>query len=62
MRSWKLPEGFKGGREKRARKISLWGKQKYFCAVEVSQERRAGQKVAVSELWGFPHLGKRGHY
>lgn len=40
--------------------MGSWGKQKYFCAVEVSQERRVGQQVAVSEQGEFPHLGKHG--
>lgn len=45
--SWKLPKCFKGGGEKKNEEIfpvGSWGKQKYFCAVETSQERRVGQQ------------------
>lgn len=51
--SWKLPEGFKGRGAKKSEQIfpvDNRGKQKYFCAVETSQESRAGQQ--------WPHLRK----
>lgn len=45
--SWKLSKGFKGGGTKKNEEIfpvGSWGKQKYFCAVETSQERKVGQQ------------------
>lgn len=40
--------------------VGNWGKQKYFCAVETSQERRVGPQRHLHK-GEFPHLGKHGH-